>query len=281
MEYSGRTCELTAAEFAYRSGRVRYGDLGVSRGALHLIASQMDLHTAGQKSPSSPVLDALPDLYLVAALRIGTASAMLCLTKQVLTSVRQHLLRYCRANHVDARECVSDLAGDLFLPTGKRAMLIQCFTARSRFSTWLKGIAKHKLFNTYRARDRRQRREDEVARRELRSPYDPLRALERKEAVLASRRAIEGALAELAPAENQLLAKRYMGRKAYAQLAQEFRITERAVHDRRRKALRQVAAGLSCHGLPLLVTQRCSYLSFEIGRCVTRFAIPTSSYDRP
>jgi RNA polymerase sigma-70 factor (ECF subfamily) len=177
-----------------------------------------------------------PELSTLRRAQRGDARAFECIVATYETAVYNYVLRM-----VGDRTLAEDLTQDVFLRVFHG---LSGFSLRCRFTTWLFQIAKHRVLDELRARERRPHTDaiDDVA---------PLEAIdappERTEMIDAVWRAV----ADLNPDLKMALLLRDVVGLSYQEIADSLEITLATVKWRIYKAREEVQVALANEGLSL------------------------------
>jgi len=134
-----------------------------------------------------------------------------------------------------------DLTGDVFLEIWKEA---DRFEGRSRVSTWMLGIARHKAISALRRR-RAEPLDDELAESIADKSADAETMLQEQETVTVLRRC----LAQLSAVHREIVDLVYYHGKSIAEVADIVGVPEATVKTRMFYARKRLAALLAAHGV--------------------------------
>ena len=176
------------------------------------------------------------DEQLVAQIAAGDRHALELLYRRHHVRVYRFLLRL-----TDNAANAEDLTGDVFLEIWKEA---DRFEGRSRVSTWMLGIARHKAISALRRR-RAEPLDDELAESIADSSADAETMLQEQETVTVLRRC----LAQLSAVHREIVDLVYYHGKSIAEVADIVGVPEATVKTRMFYARKRLAALLAAHGV--------------------------------
>ncbi len=184
----------------------------------------------------SPAPKAISDEALVALIAAGDKSAMRTLFARHSTRVFRFLLRI-----VDNAATAEDLVSETFFEVWRQAAR---FEARSKLSTWLLGIARHKALSSLRRR-RADQLDDAAFALIADSSDDPEMDAQRQ-----SRAAVlRDCLRQLPAAQRELLDLIYYQEQSIAEVAQIVGVPENTVKTRAFYARKRLAELLAERGI--------------------------------
>jgi len=176
------------------------------------------------------------DEQLVAQIAAGDRHALELLYRRHHVRVYRFLLRL-----TDNAANAEDLTGDVFLEIWKEA---DRFEGRSRVSTWMLGIARHKAISALRRR-RAEPLDDELAESIADKSADAETMLQEQETVTVLRRC----LAQLSAVHREIVDLVYYHGKSIAEVADIVGVPEATVKTRMFYARKRLAALLAAHGV--------------------------------
>lgn len=183
-----------------------------------------------------PAPKALSDEALVALIATGDKNAMRTLYARHSARVFRFLLRI-----VDRAAAAEDLASETFIEVWRQAGR---FEARSKASTWLLGIARHKALSSL--RQRRVDQLDETAFALVPDPSDgPEADAQRQNCATVLRECLR----QLPPAQRELLDLIYYHEQSIADIARLLGVPENTVKTRAFYARKRLAELLAERGI--------------------------------
>ena len=183
-----------------------------------------------------PALKTLSDEALVASIAAGDKSAMQTLFSRHSARVFRFLLRI-----VDNAATAEDLVSETFIEVWRQAGR---FEGRSKASTWLLGVARHKALSSL-----RQRRFDQLDEGTVALVPDPSDTPEVEVQRKSSAAVLRECLQQLPPAQRELLDLIYYHEQSIADVAQLLGVPENTVKTRAFYARKRLAELMAARGV--------------------------------
>ena len=183
-----------------------------------------------------PAPKTLSDEALVASIAAGDKSAMQTLFSRHSARVFRFLLRI-----VDNAATAEDLVSETFIEIWRQAGR---FEGRSKASTWLLGVARHKALSSL-----RQRRFDQLDEGTVALVPDPSDTPEVEVQRKSSAAVLRECLQQLPPAQRELLDLIYYHEQSIADVAQLLGVPENTVKTRAFYARKRLAELMAARGV--------------------------------
>ncbi|HZR60053.1 MAG TPA: sigma-70 family RNA polymerase sigma factor [Xanthobacteraceae bacterium] len=183
-----------------------------------------------------PAPRTLSDEALVASIAAGDKSAMQTLFSRHSARVFRFLLRI-----VDNAATAEDLVSETFIEIWRQAGR---FEGRSKASTWLLGVARHKALSSL-----RQRRFDQLDEGTVALVPDPSDTPEVEVQRKSSAAVLRECLQQLPPAQRELLDLIYYHEQSIADVAQLLGVPENTVKTRAFYARKRLAELMAARGV--------------------------------
>jgi RNA polymerase sigma-70 factor (ECF subfamily) len=183
-----------------------------------------------------PAPKTLSDEALVASIAAGDKSAMQTLFSRHSARVFRFLLRI-----VDNAATAEDLVSETFIEVWRQAGR---FEGRSKASTWLLGVARHKALSSL-----RQRRFDQLDEGTVALVPDPSDTPEVEVQRKSSAAVLRECLQQLPPAQRELLDLIYYHEQSIADVAQLLGVPENTVKTRAFYARKRLAELMAARGV--------------------------------